>query len=932
MKRCLSAFSPTLGFLILAICPAAVGQVVSQGAYPVPDACQLINAAMQALPPTGGVVDARALLGNSGVQNCASNPFIVPAFAGQITTIVNSTVNGGGSPGWTAAQTGGALYCTATGSPVFLGIIKTVNGLTQLTLTANALSTSCAGANNYFISAKSGVLLLGNAIYQTSVPWIVPAQWRVYGTGRGTNVGASSSSNTVIQANPATFIPISGTITTGTGNAMTLSSSINQNVAGYLFQQLLTGSATISGTTATGTLIPTGPQLVNGTLLAQPGGTGPYQFVGTVQSVNAGGTMITLNSNNASVTCSPSACPFQIIGPDQGIVRSNSGTSLTLNQTNQVNITTQQQFTLTPPLVEIGVSANVGPGRLPIAQGASLQGLMVNCNNVAGGLGVQTLLGQEQSFLSSVSIQNCLGAGFDIEGDQAQNFGPATDLDIEPGALATAQTVCVIYTLVPRWRGVHGMTCTGNGAAVGAIQVGIDESSQAVTLENIHFEALTQASVMSIAPTGIEIAAQGTAGGQASPGQGITLTNIDGCCGVTKLVDINNNTSGTVNQAISVNATNLVLLSGTTTLLDNIVAATGGSGSTTLSDVAIAKYVLGAANPSTTTRTRITSSPNAVSVYTGALGVTNSSGTVVIQPQAGTASYNFNLPTTGAGVTGNVLTSGSGGTSPMTWGPVNLAGGSSYVTGSLPAANVANIPINQVVSATGAIATIADGNFPLSINCALTSTAACLTTGETTAATASGAVEDQITTQTTSTSIPLQITQGAAGPSGSAAPAVFNISVAAAGGAASSLTSAGNTGAPISFLTGAGSAGGGTSGNGGSGGALGVTTGNGATVSGSTNNGGNGGAVNITTGNGASGGSSGAAGSGGNVVVTLGMAGTTGSTVGSAGTFQITGTSPVSQSGNGLSAGTTLTVNGVAGGPTSSTLGSTAGAGSAVSI
>jgi hypothetical protein len=193
------------------------------------------------------------------------------------------------------------------------------------------------------------------------------------------------------------------------------------------------------------------------------------------------------------------------------------------------------------------------------------------------------------------------------------------------------------------------------------------------------------------------------------------------------------------------------------------------------------------------------------------------------------------------------------------------------------------IPINSVVSATGAIATIANGNNPLTINCALTSGATCLTTGETTAATTAGAVEHQITTLTTTTAIPLQITQGAAGPAAANAPAVLNVSAAAAGGAASASIN-GLTGAPITLLTGAGSAGGATTGNGGTGGAFTVTLGNGGAHGGTTTNtGGTGGAFALTSGAGTQGAATGAGGAAGTLTVSGAAGGAGGATSGTGG-------------------------------------------------
>jgi hypothetical protein len=197
--------------------------------------------------------------------------------------------------------------------------------------------------------------------------------------------------------------------------------------------------------------------------------------------------------------------------------------------------------------------------------------------------------------------------------------------------------------------------------------------------------------------------------------------------------------------------------------------------------------------------------------------------------------------------------------------------------------NATGLPLNGVVSATGAIATIADGNNPLIINCALTSGTTCLTTGETTAATTAGAVEDQITTLTTTTAIALQITQGAAGPAAANAPAIINISAAASGGAATASVN-GFIGAPITLLTGAGSAGGATTGTGGAGGAFGLTTGAGGAHGGNTANaGGAGGAINLTPGVGAAGAATGAGGAAGALNFSGAAGGAGGATSGTGG-------------------------------------------------
>jgi|HubBroStandDraft_4_1064222.scaffolds.fasta_scaffold00021_58 hypothetical protein len=176
------------------------------------------------------------------------------------------------------------------------------------------------------------------------------------------------------------------------------------------------------------------------------------------------------------------------------------------------------------------------------------------------------------------------------------------------------------------------------------------------------------------------------------------------------------------------------------------------------------------------------------------------------------------------------------------------------------------------------------GNLPVTLNFAQTTNSqAAFTVGETTAATGTTDVEAQISTLTTSTSIPLQITQGAAGPAATNAPAVLNISAAAAGGAASASIN-GLTGAPITLITGAGSAGGATTGNGGTGGAFNVTLGAGGAHGGTTTNtGGVGGAFSLTPGAGTQGAATGAGGAAGTYTIAGAAGGAGGSTSGTGG-------------------------------------------------
>jgi hypothetical protein len=321
----------------------------------------------------------------------------------------------------------------------------------------------------------------------------------------------------------------------------------------------------------------------------------------------------------------------------------------------------------------------------------------------------------------------------------------------------------------------------------------------------------------------------------------------------------------------------------------------------------------------------------------GNVAGTFSTGTLPTITTPGTGFYLFGTEGTepasiGAGTSGFVADSTSN--CEVVWANASNVGCVASASNTLTFSNK-SLPINDVVSPTGAITAIALGNNPLVITSALTSGTTNLTTSEATAATTAGAVIHQLSTLTTSTAIPIQITQGANGPANAAAPAVLNISAAAAGGLAGA-SNAGSAGAAIGLLTGAGSAGGATTGIGGVGGAVTVTEGAGGAAGGTaTNNGGAGGGVAWATGAGGNGGTGAAtAGSGGSFVVTLGAPGTNSATgtAGTVGQFQITGNSPATTANaTGVAAGTIFNVSGVAGGADTAATG-TAGVGSIVSV
>lgn len=396
-------------------------------------------------------------------------------------------------------------------------------------------------------------------------------------------------------------------------------------------------------------------------------------------------------------------------------------------------------------------------------------------------------------------------------------------------------------------------------------------------------------------------------------------------------------TSGTLAITYSVSAAGQVINSSAANTAGFTVTPTLGVAGTTLGTLALTGNTSGT----------VTLTPQAAA-GTVTLTLPNTTGTIADGASAplslSTTTGNLTCPTcvtSAAALTSNAVVIGGGGQASSTISADTTTTHALFATAGAPAfraivaGDLPNIPLNQVISPTGAIATFADANNPLIFNCALTSGTTCLTTGETTAATTAGAVEDQITTLTISTAIGLQLTQGANGPANANAPAVLNVSAAAAGGLAGA-SNAGSVGAPITLLTGAGSAGGATTGIGGAGGAFGLTSGAGGAAGGTaTNNGGSGGALNFTTGAGGNGGSGAAtAGSGGNFTVTLGAPGTNSATgtAGAVGQFNVTGTAPASTANaTGVAAGTIFNVSGVAGGASSNATG-TAGVGSTATI
>jgi hypothetical protein len=158
------------------------------------------------------------------------------------------------------------------------------------------------------------------------------------------------------------------------------------------------------------------------------------------------------------------------------------------------------------------VAAVIEMGNAATSMGVRVENLTIDCNNVAGCIGLQNVRSQEQSGARHLLIENITGIGLDVEGSAAQNSGPFEDLEFYGGTdfRTTTASQCARIVNVPAFRGIHGATCNFNNYFVHPF-IGIQMDSTG-TLNDIHLE-------------GVDI---GIGVGVAVPGTGAMLQNIYG--------------------------------------------------------------------------------------------------------------------------------------------------------------------------------------------------------------------------------------------------------------------------------------------------------------------------------------------------------------------------------------------------------------------
>lgn len=116
-------------------------------------------------------------------------------------------------------------------------------------------------------------------------------------------------------------------------------------------------------------------------------------------------------------------------------------------------ITAGSGFPSGTPLIALGASSS--------AYAVRVENLTVNCNSIAGSIGVYNTNAEEESGAYHVIAGNCMAYDFEVTGSGAQNSGL---YDIE--ALGSNSSTIGIYVAssVTAFRGVHGATVNGSFA------------------------------------------------------------------------------------------------------------------------------------------------------------------------------------------------------------------------------------------------------------------------------------------------------------------------------------------------------------------------------------------------------------------------------------------------------------------------------------
>jgi hypothetical protein len=184
---------------------------------------------------------------------------------------------------------------------------------------------------------------------------------------------------------------------------------------------------------------------------------------------------------------SPSTQPT-VANHTYGIISAvSSGTSITMwGQDSGSGAPGGSNFAIYCPLVLQG-DGNVGAQ--PYEFSMDVAHLAIDCNNVAGCVGLMNWFGEEGTTAHDLNIVGFTNIGLDIESGYADNSGPYDQVQLSPGSSCTAATISFVSRI-----GYSGMKAFQNASLNNSycsthINVAVDFESSFAVLRNLHFES-----------------------------------------------------------------------------------------------------------------------------------------------------------------------------------------------------------------------------------------------------------------------------------------------------------------------------------------------------------------------------------------------------------------------------------------------------------
>jgi hypothetical protein len=334
------------------------------------------------------------------------------------------------------------------------------------------------------------------------------------------------------------------------------------------------------------------------------------------------------------------------------------------------------------PLVSEG-DGNVGT--FPYEFGMDISHFGLNCNNVAGCIALANWFGEEGTTASDLNIVNYDNIGMDVETNYAQQAGPFTNIGFNPGTSCNASTISLVLRAgVVAMKQFQNFTL-GDSTCSTKINEAVDVAGT-VVIHDLHIEtavtgvaighntscryfcASTTGAINGGLIDGINVASTGTTVvALTGANSGVTIHNIlmSGGTGWTNsLTDAANGCTDTGGwlgtYEISEGGT---IQNSSSTVCPAVprIAGLVAAGSA----IQVYSTMNFSATPGFSAGINVSAGSTVATPSVQIAG--SSSGVVSILPQAAAGTFNFNLPVT-AGNAGQVLTSGGGSGSPMTWG------------------------------------------------------------------------------------------------------------------------------------------------------------------------------------------------------------------------------------------------------------------------